>query len=65
MHANILFAADENGTGGRKSEVEIAALFHVHPQTANTIRSQYTEYGLQAASNIVSQDPVPLVQVTL
>ena len=49
MHANVLLAADENGVSGRKSEAEIAALFHVHPQTVHTIRSQYSEQGLQAA----------------
>lgn len=49
MHANVLLAADENGADGRKSEAEIAALFHIHPQTVHTIRSQYSEQGLQAA----------------
>ena len=49
MHANVLLAADENGAGGRKSEAEIAALFHIHPQTVHTIRRQYSEKGLQAA----------------
>ena len=49
MHANILLAADENGTGERKSEGEIAALFHVHPQTVHTVRSQYSEHVLQVA----------------
>lgn len=49
MHANVLLAADENGAGERKSEAEIAALFHIHPQTVHAIRSQYSEQGLQAA----------------
>lgn len=49
MHANVLLAADENGAGGRKSEAEIAELFHIHPQTVHTIRRQYSEKGLQAA----------------
>ncbi len=49
MHANVLLAADENGANGRQSEYEIAALFHIHPQTVHTIRSQYSEKGLQAA----------------
>ncbi|MGD0154172.1 MAG: IS630 family transposase [Thermacetogeniaceae bacterium] len=49
MHANVLLAADENGEGGRKSEAEIAELFHVHPQTVHTIRQQYSEKGLQVA----------------
>ena len=49
MHANVLLAADENGEGGRKSEAEIAQLFHVHPQTVHAIRQLYSEKGLQAA----------------
>ncbi|KJS66276.1 MAG: hypothetical protein JL50_12290 [Peptococcaceae bacterium BICA1-7] len=49
MHANVLLAADENAEGAKKSEVEIAELFHVHPQTVHAIRQQYSEHGLQAA----------------
>jgi transposase len=49
MHANVLLAVDENGEDGRKSEAEIAELFHVHLQTVHTIRKQYSEKGLQAA----------------
>lgn len=49
MHANVLLAADENIVGGRKSEAEIAELFHIHPQTVHTIRKQYSEKGLSTA----------------
>jgi len=49
MHANVLLAADENAEGAKKSETEIAELFHVHPQTVHTIRQQYSEHGLQVA----------------
>ena len=49
MHANILLAADENSSHGRKSEVEIAKLFHVSKQTVHTIRQLYSEKGLVAA----------------
>lgn len=49
MHANVLLAADENGEGAKKSEAEIAELFHVHPRTVHTIRQQYSEHGLQVA----------------
>ena len=49
MHANVLLAADENAEGNKKSETEIAELFHVHPQTVHTIRQQYSEHGLQVA----------------
>jgi transposase len=60
MHANILLAADENSTGGRKSEVEIASLFHVHPQTVHTIRSQYSEHGLKAALGRKKREKPPI-----
>ena len=60
MHANVLLAADENGEGGRKSEAEIAALFHVHPQTVHTIRSQYSEHGLQAALGRKKRETPPV-----
>lgn len=49
MHANVLLAADENSAGGRKSETQIAELFHIHPQTVHTIRKQYSEKGLSTA----------------
>lgn len=49
MHANVLLAADENSPGDRKSEIEIADLFHVNKQTVHTIRKQYSEKGLDAA----------------
>jgi len=46
MHANVLLAADENNPEGKKSEAEIAELFHVHPQTVHTIRKNYAEKGM-------------------
>lgn len=49
MHANVLLAADESAEGGKKSEAEIAQLFHVHQRTVHTIRQQYSEHGLQVA----------------
>ncbi len=60
MHANILLAADENSNGERKSEVEIAALFHVHPQTVHTVRSQYSEHGLQAVLGRKKRETPPI-----
>jgi hypothetical protein len=47
MHANVLLAADENSPIGRKSEAEIAELFHVHLQTVFTIRQRYVQQGLE------------------
>lgn len=60
MHANVLLAADENGEGGRKSEAEIAQLFHVHTRTVHTIRQQYSEHGLQAALGRKKRETPPV-----
>jgi transposase len=60
MHANVLLAADENAEGGKKSEVEIAKLFHVHPQTVHTIRVVYCEKGLQAALGRKKRESPPV-----
>jgi hypothetical protein len=49
MHANVLLAADENNPSGRKSEVEIAEIFHVNQQMVHTIRKKYSEDGLSGA----------------
>ena len=49
MRANVLLAADENNSGGKKSEGEIARLLNVHQQTVHTIRKEYSEQGLDAA----------------
>ena len=49
MHANILLAADENNPQGKKTEAEIAVLFHVHPNTVQTVRKRYSQLGLEAA----------------
>jgi len=46
MHANVLLAADENSPTARKSELEIAELFHVNKQTVHTIRKRYAEQRL-------------------
>ena len=48
MHANVLLTADENNIV-KKSESEIAELFHVNYQTVHTIRRCYSEMGLDAA----------------
>jgi len=49
MHANVLLSADEINSGVRKSEAQIAALYHVNPQTVHSIRRRYSEKGLSAA----------------
>jgi transposase len=61
MHANILLAADENNIHRRKSEAEIAELFHVSRQTVHSVRQQYSEKGLTAAIGRKKRDipPVP------
>jgi len=51
MHANVLLAADENAEGAKKSEAEIAELFHVHPRTVHTVAAavfQSTGFRLQS-----------------
>jgi len=60
MHANVLLAADENNINGRKSEVEIAELFHVSKQTVHTIRQQYSEKGLGAAVSRKKRETPPI-----
>lgn len=60
MHANILLAADENNVYGRKSEIEIAELFHVSKQTVHTIRHQYSEKGLDAAIGRKRRETPPI-----
>ena len=49
MHANVLLAADENISTIRRSEKDIAEIFHVNPQTVHTIRRRYSEEGLDTA----------------
>jgi transposase len=46
MHANVLLALDENSSSPRKSEKEIAKLYHVHSQTVYNIRRRYAQEGL-------------------
>jgi len=60
MHANVLLAADENSPSGRKSEIEIAELFHVNKQTVHTIRKQYSEKGLDAAISRKKRETPPV-----
>lgn len=60
MHANILLAADENNLHGRKSEAEIAELFHVSRQTVHNVRQQYSEKGLTAAIGRKKRDTPPV-----
>jgi len=60
MRANVLLAADENSPSGRKSEIEIAELFHVNKQTVHTIRKQYSEKGLAAAISRKKRETPPV-----
>ena len=60
MHANVLLAADENNIHGRKSEIEIAELFHVSKQTVHTIRQQYYEKGLDTAVGRKKRETPPV-----
>jgi transposase len=60
MHANVLLAADENNSKVRKSEDEIATLFHVNQQTVHTIRRRYSEAGLDAAISRKKRDTPPV-----
>ncbi|TEB04302.1 hypothetical protein Psch_04028 [Pelotomaculum schinkii] len=50
MHANVLLAADENSESGKKSEAEIAELFHVHPRTVHTNGSSIQSTGFRLHS---------------
>jgi len=60
MHANILLTADENNASGRKSEREIAEIFHVNQQTVHTIRRRYSEKGLDAAIGRKKRETPPV-----
>ena len=60
MHANVLLAADENHPSGRKSEGEIAELYHVNKQTVHTIRRKYSESGIEAAVGRKKRDVPPI-----
>ena len=60
MHANVLLAADENNTGTRKSEAEIAEIFHVNQQTILTIRKMFSEKGLDAAIGRKKRETQPV-----
>ncbi len=60
MRANVLLTADENGPEGRKSESEIAKLFHVNRQTVHNIRKQYSENGLSATISRKKRETPPV-----
>ena len=60
MRANVLLAADENSPSGRKSEIEIAELFHVNKQTVHTIRKQHSEKGMDAAISRKKRETPPV-----
>jgi transposase len=60
MHANVLLSADEINSDVRKSEAEIAALYHVNPQTVHTIRRRYSEKGLGAALSRKKRETPPV-----
>jgi hypothetical protein len=60
MHANILLAADENSSQKRKSEIEIAELFHINQQTVHSIRRRYSEAGLNMAINRKKRETPPV-----
>ena len=60
MHANVLLAADENSPGERKSELEIAELFHVNRITVHTIRKQFSENGMNKAIGRKKREKPPI-----
>ncbi len=60
MHANVLLAADENAEGGKKSEAEIAELFHVNRRTVHIIREQYSDHGLKVALGRKKRETPPV-----
>ena len=47
-HANILLACDESESV-KRSDVEVAQLFHCHAKTVYNIRERFVEQGLEAA----------------
>ena len=60
MRANVLLAADENNPSGKKSEMEIARLFHVNQQTVHAIRKRYAQDGLSAAIDRKKRETPPV-----
>jgi len=60
MHANVLLTADENSFKPRKSEEEIATVFHVNQQTVHAIRRLYSEKGLEAAIHRKKRETPPV-----
>ena len=59
LHANVLLAADI-GTGHKKSERDIADLFHVTAQTVHNIRRAYAENGLAVALGRKKRETPPI-----
>ena len=60
MRANVLLALDKNSPGGRKSEEQIAELFHVHRQTVHNIRKTYAENGITSAIGRKKRETPPV-----
>lgn len=60
MHANVLLAADETRKGGKMIDEDIAELYHINRQTAQTIRRTYSEKGLDAAIKRKKRDAPPV-----
>lgn len=59
MHAHVLMALDESN-GKKRSEKEIACLFHVNAQTVHTIRKTYATKGLDAAISRKKRQTPPI-----
>jgi transposase len=60
LHAHILLAADENGPNGKISEEEIAQRLHISRQTVHTIRSVYSQKGLNTALGRKKRETPPV-----
>ena len=60
MHANVLLAADENGSGNHKNESEIAEIYHVNKQTVHTIRQKCSKNGVEAAIRRKKRETPPV-----
>jgi transposase len=60
MHANVLLTSDENSPNSRKTEAEIAEIFHIHTQTVYTIRLRFCQQGLSAALNRKKREKPPV-----
>jgi len=49
LHANILLKTNENGSGVKRNNREIAEIFDVSPTTVNEVRKLYSKSGMEAA----------------